>query len=158
MHKYIRLVLILTILGVWLGFPLGQVAAEAGILLTKTASADNATLGDNITYTYTIVNNTSDNLTGLTLEDNKIGEIDIPDQLPAGGNITATAWYIVSQSDYANNATQLVNIATLNIISSNSVLRNPRKSQVASRKSNHFLLLPLTPYPSRLPPHGLLAH
>jgi len=113
MHKFIRLFLILAIISLSLGVPLSQVSAEAGLLLTKIASSDNATLGDNITYTYTIINNTSDNLTGLKLVDNKIGEIDIPDQLLTGANITATHLYTISPIDYSDNATELVNIATL---------------------------------------------
>ncbi len=112
MHKFVRWLLILALASLSLGLPLSRVYAEEGVLLTKIASSDNATVGDSITYTYTITN-TSDNLTGLKLVDDKIGEIDIPDQLLSGENITATASYIVSQTDYSNDATQLVNIATL---------------------------------------------
>jgi len=113
MHRFIRLLLILSLVSLWLGSQLSQVSAQSGVLLTKVASSDNATLGDNITYTYTITNSTADNLTGLKLVDNKIGQIATPGQLLAGGNITATASYVVSLADYSDNDTALVNIATL---------------------------------------------
>jgi uncharacterized repeat protein (TIGR01451 family) len=112
MHRYIRLVLILTIVGVWLGFPLGQAAAQAGILLTKTAGADNATLGDTIVYTYTISNTTTDNCFEAKLIDDKIGQITIPGQLEAGDNVTVTATHVVTSADFSGDATQLTNVAT----------------------------------------------
>ncbi len=83
-----------------------------GVLLTKVASSENVTLGDTIKYTYTITNNTGDNLTGLKLVDDKIGDIIIPAQLLAGDNIIATGSYVVSLTDYTGNAAELVNIAT----------------------------------------------
>ena len=136
MHKFVRWFLILAVVSLSLGLPLSRVYAEEGVLLAKIASSDNATLGDNITYTYTITNNTSDNLTGLKLVDNKIGEIDIPDQLLPGENITATGSYIVSPTDYSDNATQLVNIATLT--SSENITATATKS------------VPLNPYKAAL--------
>lgn len=113
MHKFIRTFLILSMVSMFLGLQANPVSAQSEILLTKTASSDNATMGDSVTYTYIIANNTSDNLTGLELTDDKIGEITILKELPAGESITATASYTVSLADYSNNATELVNIATL---------------------------------------------
>jgi uncharacterized repeat protein (TIGR01451 family) len=112
MYKFSGLLLILALVGLLLGIPVSQVFAVDGIVFTKVASSDNATLGDTIIYTYTITNNTMDNCFGAKLVDNKIGEIDIPDQLLVGDNITATASYVVSLTDYSGNATILVNTAT----------------------------------------------
>jgi uncharacterized repeat protein (TIGR01451 family) len=113
MHKFSVLLLVFALVGLLLVMPVSWVSAvDYGVLLTKVASSDNATLGDNITYTYTITNNTADNLTGLKLVDDKIGQIEIPVKLPAGGSITATRSYVVSPNDYSGNATKLVNIAT----------------------------------------------
>lgn len=112
MYKFNGLLLILALVGLLLGMPISQVFAADGVMLTKVASSENATLGDTIIYTYTITNNTMDNCFEAKLVDNKIGEIDIPDQLLAGDNFTATASYVVSLSDYSDNATELVNTAT----------------------------------------------
>jgi hypothetical protein len=113
MNKYSGLLLILALVVLLLGVPVSRVSADGAVTLTKVASTDNATLGDNITYTYTIINNSTDNLTGLQLADDKIGTIDIDAELPAGGTITATHTYTVLPGDYADNASALVNIATL---------------------------------------------
>lgn len=110
MNRFTRFILILSMVSLALGFPLSQVSAASGVLLTKSASSDNATLGDNIIYTYTI--HAYDNCFEAKLVDDKIGEIDIPDQLQAGENITATAAHVVSLSDYSVDAAKLVNTAT----------------------------------------------
>jgi uncharacterized repeat protein (TIGR01451 family) len=112
MYKFSGLLLILALVILLLGMPVARVFADGEVILTKVASSDNATLGDNITYTYTIINNTADNLTGLKLVDDKIGEIEIPALLPAGGSVTATGSYVVSLNDYLGGAIKLVNIAT----------------------------------------------
>jgi len=112
-HKFIRLFLILGVITLVLALPSSQVIAESGVLLTKTANTDNATIGDTITYTYIISNNSTDNLTGLQLTDDKLGEITVPSQLNAGDSITVDATHIVSVSDYSGNADSIVNIATV---------------------------------------------
>jgi len=74
---------------------------EAGLIISKSADPTTATVGDTITYTYTIIN--TDNVTtdNISLEDNLLGIIDLGEQtsLAAGDNITATATYTVAEAD-----------------------------------------------------------
>jgi hypothetical protein len=113
MRKLVNLFLFIAIVGMLLGISLSPAYAQEGISLSKVASSDNASIGDNITYTYTIINNSSDNLTGLKLLDDKLGDIAIPAELASGENITVTASHIVSINDYSENAGEIINIATL---------------------------------------------
>jgi len=117
MHKFrfLALVLVCLLLVTTLSPVYAQEpgVSDSAVTLGKVASSDNASLGDTIMYTYTIINNSSDNLTGLKLNDNKIGDISIQEQLLSGDNITCIASYFVSDTDYSDNATQVVNIATL---------------------------------------------
>ena len=107
------LVVILLMLSL-LGLSLAPVLAQDGeILFSKTANVDSAGLGETITYTYSITNNSTDNITGLSLMDNKLGTIAITDNLSAGDSITATASDIIGVAHYAGGATNLVNVATL---------------------------------------------
>jgi hypothetical protein len=84
----------------------------AGLSLSKSADLTTASVGDSITYTYTITN--TDNLTinNVSLEDDLLGPIDLGGQtsLDAGGTITATANYTVTESDLPG---PLVNTATV---------------------------------------------
>lgn len=113
MYKLSGLMLIIALVGLLSGVSVSRVSADGVVTLTKVASTDNATLGDNITYTYTIINNSADNLTGLKLFDDKIGEIGVIDQLSAGDNVTVESKYTVLPRDYTDNATMLVNTARL---------------------------------------------
>ena len=74
---------------------------EAGLIISKSADPTTATVGDTITYTYTIIN--TDNITtdNLSLEDNLLGIIDLGEQtsLAAGENMTVTATYTVAEAD-----------------------------------------------------------
>lgn len=120
MHKIINLFIILALTCLSTGLSFASVHADdavtsSGITLSKLASSDNASVGDTITYTYTITNgNTSDNLTGISLTDNKINNIVLPKtELAAGESMTATGSYIVSVTDYKDSAVALVNTAVL---------------------------------------------
>lgn len=90
------------------------VAAQdaAGLSLDKSADPTTASVGDSITYTYTITNTDNFTLDGIALEDNLLGSIDLGEQtsLDAGGTITATANYTVVESDLPG---PLVNTATV---------------------------------------------
>jgi hypothetical protein len=113
MRKLVNLLLFIAVVGLLLGISLSPAYAQEGFSLSKVASSDNASIGDNITYTYTIINNSSDNLTGLKLLDDKLGDIAIPAELESGENITVTASHIVSINDYSENADEIINIATV---------------------------------------------
>jgi uncharacterized repeat protein (TIGR01451 family) len=120
MRRFTNIFLAIAIVGILLGISLSPAYAQEGISLSKVASSDNASIGDNITYTYTIINNSSDNLTGLKLLDDKLGDIAIPEQMLSGENVSVTASHIVSIDDYSENNTEIINIATL-IINENII-------------------------------------
>jgi len=84
----------------------------AGLSISKSADLASAAVGDNITYTYTITNSDNVTITGITLEDDQLGAINLGGQtsLSAGENITATATYTVVEADLPG---PLVNTATI---------------------------------------------
>ena len=90
-----------------------SVSAQGELGISKSADKTSASLGDNITYTYTITNN-ADNVTisNISLVDDKLGSIDLGGQtsLDAGATITATATHTVAQADLPG---PLVNTATI---------------------------------------------
>lgn len=83
-----------------------------GLSISKTAAPTTAAVGDNITYTYTITNTDNVTISGITLQDDLLGTIDLGGQtnLDAGGTVTATAIYTVVESDLPG---PLVNEATV---------------------------------------------
>jgi uncharacterized repeat protein (TIGR01451 family) len=91
-----------------------MVAAQdaVGLSLSKSADPTAASVGDGITYTYTITNTDNFTLDGIALEDDLLGPIDLGGQtsLDAGGTITAMASYTVVEYDLPG---PLVNTATV---------------------------------------------
>jgi hypothetical protein len=83
-----------------------------GLILSKSADPTVASVGDTITYTYTITNTDNFTIDGVALEDDLLGAIDLGGQtsLEAGGTITGTANYTVVESDLPG---PLVNTATV---------------------------------------------
>jgi hypothetical protein len=84
----------------------------AGLSLSKSAEPTAASVGDNVAYTYTIINTDNFTINNISLEDDLLGAIDLGGQtsLDAGGTITATALYTVAESDLPG---PLVNTATV---------------------------------------------
>jgi hypothetical protein len=83
--------------------PLNVMAEDATPAITLTVTADKSSpgLGQEITYTYKIVNPTSDNVTGLTLVNDKLGNITINNTtLAASDNMTGTRKYTIMPADY----------------------------------------------------------
>ena len=83
---------------------------SAFIEVTKTATPHPASLGDTITYTYTITNTGDVTVNNLTLEDDMLGTIALgKTSLGQGDNVTATAKHTVVIGDFpgpvANTAT-----------------------------------------------------
>jgi hypothetical protein len=74
---------------------------EAGLSLSKSANPTSATVGDTITYTYVITNTDNVTINNISLEDNRLGTIDLGGQtsLEPGGTITATATHVVAETD-----------------------------------------------------------
>jgi uncharacterized repeat protein (TIGR01451 family) len=72
---------------------------EAGISISKSADPTSATVGDIITYTYTITNTDNVTISNISFKDDKLGPISENITLAPGENITATATYTVSEED-----------------------------------------------------------
>jgi plastocyanin len=87
-----------------------ELTYSAGLQLTKTADPTSATVGDNITYTYTITNINNVTISNISLNDDKLGPISDNITLAPGENITATATYTVSEEDLEQGS--IVNTAT----------------------------------------------
>ncbi len=99
--------ILLTIAVVALLMPVStaSVSAQGELSISKSADPTSAAVGDNITYAYTITNN-SDNVTdNVTLVDSNLalgtqGQISLSKTtLGPGDNVTATATYIVVEAD-----------------------------------------------------------
>jgi len=84
---------------------------EPSIEVTKSADKTSATLGDNITYTYTITNTGNVTVDNITLTDDKLGTITLSTtNLAPGENVTATATYTATISDLPG---PIINTATV---------------------------------------------
>jgi len=74
---------------------------ESSLDISKSADMETASIGDNITYTYVIVNTDNVTIEGLILTDDKLGNIPLADTtLAPGDNTTATANHTVVLADF----------------------------------------------------------
>ena len=88
-----------------------QLRYTASLQLAKSASPTSATVGDNITYSYSITNSGPVATDNITLEDDRLGTISLGQtSLNPGSSITATAVYTIAESDLPG---PLVNTATV---------------------------------------------
>jgi hypothetical protein len=96
-----------------------------------------ASLGETITYTYTITNATSNNITNMSLVDSKLGPITLPKPtLASSGNFTVTKTHLITITDYPG---PFVNAATVNgIATSNNVTATISASALASVNLNPY--------------------
>jgi uncharacterized repeat protein (TIGR01451 family) len=94
------------------------VAAEQAPALTLVKSAAPLfyeSVGDEITYTYTLTNSGNVTLSGpFTVDDDKattsrVGAVPVPDELASGEDITFSATYVITQADLDNGS--VTNIA-----------------------------------------------
>ncbi|MDD1761285.1 MAG: hypothetical protein LUQ59_03550, partial [Methanothrix sp.] len=77
-----------------------NVTYTTGMELVKTASATTASVGDTVTYTYTVRNTGTIGINSLTLTDNKLGAITLdPTTILPGEQATGTSTYIIAESD-----------------------------------------------------------
>lgn len=98
-----------------------NVYADGEVTVTVVPDKTSASVGETITYTYTIINATSNNITNLSLIDSKLGTIALPaPTLAVSGNITVTKTHLISTSDFPG---PLENTATVTgiVASSNNV-------------------------------------
>jgi uncharacterized repeat protein (TIGR01451 family) len=104
----------LAIIALLMPMSIQMVSAQnsAGLSLSKSAEPTTASVGDNITYTYTITNTDNFTINNISLEDDLLGSIDLGGQnsLDAGGTVTATAVHTVAESDLPG---PLINTATV---------------------------------------------
>jgi uncharacterized repeat protein (TIGR01451 family) len=115
-------------------------AAFAADPMTLSVSPDKTavSVGDTVTYTYVITNNSTDNITNLVLSDNKVGSVTLSStNLNPGENVTATKSYVVIAGDLPgpiNNTATAAGIvgAADNITATGSavVTVNPLNAQV----------------------------
>ena len=85
-----------------------QVNAE-GFSVTIDPDKESASLGEQIIYTYTIINSTTENITNLALSDNGVQIPLTTTTLSSGENVIATRSFVVSLTDYPG---PLINVAT----------------------------------------------
>jgi len=72
----------------------------SSIQVSMSAGSSSASVGDNITYTYTITNNGEAALNGLALTDSRLGAVTLSaTTLTSGASLTATKIYTVLSSD-----------------------------------------------------------
>ncbi len=88
----------------------------ASLAVTKEPSANSGAIGDTITYSYTITNTGSVTISGLTLSDNKLGNI-VPamDTLAAGESTSASFDHILAESDLPSPLTNTVTATATDI-------------------------------------------
>ncbi|OPY51709.1 MAG: hypothetical protein A4E49_02111 [Methanosaeta sp. PtaU1.Bin112] len=102
----------------------------ASVSVTKVPSSTTAAVGEQVTYTYTIVNTGNVTLNGLALSDDKIGTVT-PAQttLASGATTTATATYTVVESDLPGPLTNIVTVTATD--SQNQPVTNTATATVA---------------------------
>ena len=104
--KKLSLVLVIAIVCLSLGVFSTSAFAEGeatGLSMTKIPDIDSASLGDTITYTYTITNMSTDNITDIALEDDKLGPITlITTSLEPDESTTVISTHVVVISDFTD--------------------------------------------------------
>lgn len=82
---------------------------SASLEVAKTASPEQAKVGETVTYTYTVKNTGAVTLKDLALTDDKLGEIKVnSNEVKPGDSVTATATYLVSEGDLPGPLTNVV--------------------------------------------------
>ena len=86
-------------------------AQDPGLSITNVPDKTSASLGDKITYTYVITNNTNNVTSNLTLTDSKLGSITLSrTSLNPGENVTANATHTVVVSDFPGPITNTATV------------------------------------------------
>lgn len=108
-------IVVLTVLALCIA-PSAAFAAEP-LSLTKAADNSEHSLGDTVTYTFVVVNTSTDNVSNISLTDDKIGSIALTQtMLMPGENITATGAYTVRIIDFPG---PLTNVAVVKGVTPN---------------------------------------
>lgn len=88
-----------------------QASQGASLSINKSAEPTSASLGDTITYTFTIANTGNVSVDNVTLKDDKLGEIALSEtRLAPGDNVTAIATYTVDISDLPGPIVNTANV------------------------------------------------
>lgn len=91
-----------------------DLSSEDALTLWKTSDITEATIGDVITYTYTITNTGDVMITDLVLVDDHVGEIPLPTRvLSPGESLTVTATYTVTEADLPGPLTNSASVSGL---------------------------------------------
>ncbi len=117
--------------------------AADGMTLSVSPDKTAASVGETVTYTYVIANNSTDNISNLSLSDDKLGSIALPStDLPAGENVTVAGSYVIKADDFPgpfiNNASaagQMTAGDNVTATASSSVTINPLNPAIAIVKS-----------------------
>ncbi|MBD0711956.1 MULTISPECIES: DUF11 domain-containing protein [unclassified Streptomyces] len=114
--------------------------AASSLALTKSVSPETATVGDQVTYTYTVTNTGETALTGLSVTDTAFSGTGTPPvvacpatTLDAGASVTCTATYTVTSAD--TQAGEVTNTAT-------ATAHNSAGTEVTSVPSSAALTTP----------------
>ncbi|MCC6454701.1 MAG: FG-GAP repeat protein [Caldilineaceae bacterium] len=71
-----------------------------GISVIKSASATSASVGQSVTYTYTVINDSADALSGVVAVDDKLGPVTLgTTTLAPDGETTGTLTYVIQATD-----------------------------------------------------------
>jgi uncharacterized repeat protein (TIGR01451 family) len=88
------------------------IVAAPAFTVIKEASTTEATVGDVITYTYTVENTGNVRLSGITADDDKLGAISLsPSELVPGATATGAATYTVQDTDLLGPITNTVTVS-----------------------------------------------
>ena len=89
----------------------------AALTVTKEPSAKTATIGDTVTYKFTVKNTGSVTVNGLTLTDDKLGAIKPEkDTLAPGESTAASIDHVVVESDLPSPLTNVVTAAATDVL------------------------------------------
>jgi uncharacterized repeat protein (TIGR01451 family) len=87
-----------------------NLAGRADLQVTKNASPDTVTLGNNLTYTITVTNNGPEAATGVTLTDTLLGSFTLVSATPSQGSCSGTSAITCNLGNLASGASATVSI------------------------------------------------
>lgn len=93
-----------------------QLTYNASMTVAKTVAPQSATIGDTVTYTFTVTNNGKVTIHGINLSDDKLGAVTlVDDTLAPGESTTATVNHVLVEADLPSPLTNVVTATGLDI-------------------------------------------